>query len=71
MISGFEGEPTETRPYEIVDRDSESVVIRCPDVLSEYLDDPEDRLQQIHFADNFYWIALGNGFCEWFRKIES
>jgi hypothetical protein len=69
MLSGFDGDPPNTRPYEVVARDSESVVIRYRDLVSEYLD-AEDHLCQIHFVEDYYWIALGSGLCEYFRKIE-
>jgi hypothetical protein len=53
--------------YEIVARDSKSVVIRHHDTLSG-----EDRLQHIHFDGEFYWIAVAivNGTLrEFFRRI--
>jgi hypothetical protein len=51
--------------YEIIAADSESVVVRyfC-DVFKE------DRLQQIHFEGEYYWIGLGGHLCEYFRKIK-
>jgi hypothetical protein len=50
--------------YEVVARDSTSVVVR-------YLDSEggEGRLQQIHFEGDHYWIALGGGLCEYFRRV--
>lgn len=69
LITEYDGDPFEARPYEVVARDSESVVIRCRDFLCDF-PDAEDCLYQIHFDEEFYWIALGNGFCEYFRKIE-
>jgi hypothetical protein len=54
-----------TAPYEVVASDSRSVVIRYFDTLVE-----EDRLRQIHFDGDHYWIAVGGRFCEYFRRVK-
>jgi hypothetical protein len=51
--------------YEVVASDSRSVVIRYFDSLAG-----EDRLRQIHFDGEYYWIALGGGLCEYFRRMQ-
>lgn len=50
--------------YEIIASDSESVVIRYHDTLAG-----DDRLRQIHFDGDDYWIALCGGLCEYFRRV--
>jgi hypothetical protein len=55
----------ESGGYEVVASDSVSVVVRYQDFLSG-----EDRLRQIHFDGDYYWIALGGGLCEYFRRIK-
>lgn len=56
-----------TAPYEVVARDSVSVVVQVRDVLSG-----EDRLQHIHFDGDYYWVALsGGGICEFFRRVPT
>lgn len=51
--------------YEVVARDSRSVVVRMWDELYQ-----EDQLQQIHFVDDeYYWIAVSTGLNEYFRRI--
>ena len=52
--------------YEVVASDADSVVIRYHDTLAG-----EDRLRQIHFVDDYYWITVGGGLCEWFRRVPS
>jgi hypothetical protein len=54
----------ETCPYEIVARDSDSVVIRCwCSIFEEY------RVRQIHFDGDYYYVAVGPGLIEHFRQI--
>lgn len=51
--------------YEVVASDSVSVIVRLRDTTGG-----EDRLQQIHFDGNFYWVALSGGnICEFFRRV--
>lgn len=51
--------------YEVVASDSTSVVVRTRDVVSG-----EDRLQQIHFDGDSYWVSLlGGNICEFFRRV--
>lgn len=57
------GNYRDTSSYEVVDRDTHSVVIRCwCDIFKEY------TLRQIQFEDDCYFIALGGGLCEYFRR---
>lgn len=58
------GSYRETANYEIVGRDSNSVVIRSWDTIYQ-----EYRLVQIHFEEDCYFIALGAGLSETFRRI--
>jgi hypothetical protein len=60
--SEFEGQ-LESRPYEVVASDSESVVVRC---FVSWL--KEDRLRQIHFEGDYYWLWAW-GIREYFRRI--
>lgn len=62
--SNFDGH-RDSMPYEVVASDAESVVVRYRDVLTD-----SEVLRQITFDGNFYWIALGGGLCEWFRRIK-
>ncbi len=50
--------------YEVVASDSVSVIVRSRDEMSG-----EDRLQQIHFEGDYYWVALGGRMCEFFRRL--
>ena len=54
----------EAFPYEILASDRESVVIRFSGPSLVF-----DELCQIRFEDDYYWIALGNGLCEYFKRI--
>ncbi len=54
----------DTARYETVASDSDSVVVRVPDVLSG-----EDVLRQIHFAEDYYWIAVSGNMHEWFKRV--
>ena len=58
------GEYREVRHYEIVARDSQSVVIQFWSELFE-----EHQVRQIYFEGEFYCMALGGGLCEYFRRI--
>ncbi len=55
----------ESTTYEMVASDSVSVVIRYRDGLGG-----EDQLRQIHFDGDYYWLALGGGLCEYFRRVK-
>jgi hypothetical protein len=55
-----------TLVYEVVASDALSVVVRYYDDLGG-----ENRLQQINFDGDRYFITLGGGFCEFFRKIRT
>jgi hypothetical protein len=55
----------ESAEFEIVASDSRSVVVRYQDAFFE-----EARLQQIHFAGDWYFIALSGGLCEYFRRVK-
>jgi hypothetical protein len=50
--------------YTVVAADSTSVVVKMPGPLG-----PERQLQQIHFEGEYYWVALGGGLCEYFRRV--
>lgn len=50
--------------YTVVAADSTSVVVKVPGPLG-----PERQLQQIHFEGEYYWVALGGGLCEYFRRV--
>ena len=50
--------------YTVVAADSTSVVVKVPGPLG-----PERQLQQIHFEGECYWVALGGGLCEYFRRV--
>lgn len=52
--------------YEVIARDSVSVVVRLPDFLSG-----EPRLHHIHFDGEYYWIPLSGGLCEFFRRVSE
>lgn len=52
--------------YHVVARDSDSVVVWLQESLSG-----KPQLLQIHFEDDYYWIALTGGLCEYFRRIPS
>jgi hypothetical protein len=58
----FEGH-VESRRYEVVASDSESVVVRC---FVAWL--KEDRLRQIHFEGEHYWLWAW-GIREYFRRV--
>ena len=50
--------------YEIIGRDSSSVVVRLwDDLLQEY------QVRQIHFEEDYYFITVWGGLCEYFRRI--
>ena len=51
--------------YEVIARDTSSVVIRYRDGITEM-----DRIQHIHFEENDYWIAVSGRLIEWFRRVE-
>jgi hypothetical protein len=56
----------ESYSYELVDKDQDSVVLRCPDPLSK-----NERLVQIHFEGDHYWLLTwGNIMREYFRRIK-
>jgi len=51
--------------YDVLGSDAVSVVIRSRNELVG-----EDRLQQIHFDGDWYWVALpGGSICEFFRRV--
>ena len=51
--------------YEVVARDAVSVVVRVWDESGG-----EDGLQHVHFAGDYYWVALAGGsVCEFFRRV--
>jgi len=52
--------------YEVVARDSCSVVVRVHDALSS-----EPRLRQITFEGDYYWTSLGANMGEYFRRIQE
>ncbi len=54
----------ETSRYELLGTDAGSVVVR---ILDDSLQ--PGRIYQIHFEDDYYWIGLGSGLCEYFRRI--
>lgn len=58
------GSYRDTFNYEVLGRDTDSVVIRywC-DIYEEY------TLRQIHFEGDCYFVALGGGLCEYFRRV--
>jgi hypothetical protein len=63
-VTELDGHQTSVR-YEVVATDAESVVVRFRDELSG-----SDQLQQIHFAGDYYWIALtGGAIFEFFRRV--
>ena len=51
--------------YEVIARDTSSVVIRYRDSVTE-----TGTIQHIHFEKNYYWIALSGSLIEWFRRME-
>jgi hypothetical protein len=55
----------ESGDYEVIAKDSVSVVIRYFDELSQ-----EDRLRQIHFEGKYYWITVGGNLREFFRNVK-
>ncbi len=78
--SEYNGSSDSTR-YEVVAKDSSSVVIRefhnnpiasYPGATRDLLLDlfPPEKLVQIHFEDKWYWIwAWGHGLREYFRRV--
>ena len=53
-------------PYVVLASDAVSVVVRSKDPLSG-----EERIQQIHFEGDCYWVALPGGrLCEFFRRVQ-
>jgi len=66
FISTYDGHQERQR-YEVVARDSVSVVIRHFDKLAD-----EPRLSQICFeGDDSYVLLTQWGFLEWFRRVKS
>lgn len=65
IYSGFEGESLESKPYQILATDSDSVAyLHYVDWLDEM------RVQYIRFeAVDKYWIIDSIGTKEWFRRI--
>ena len=56
---------TTTTPYRVIAKDSSSVAIVAPDLLSG-----EDKITHIHFEGSTYWIHVGRGkFREFFRRV--
>jgi hypothetical protein len=57
----------DTHSYEILAVDRQSVVIRISEANLVF-----DELVQIRFdGDDRYWIALGNGLCEYFKRVKD
>ena len=55
----------ETHSYEVLASDRSSVVIRKSEADLVF-----DELMQIYFDnEDCYWIALGNGLCEYFKRV--
>jgi hypothetical protein len=50
--------------YTVIASDASSVVIKVRGPLG-----PEPELRQIFFDGDCYWIALGGGVCEYFRRV--
>jgi hypothetical protein len=50
--------------YEVIGGDVESVVVRYRDALTG-----QDRITQIHFAGDHYWLSINGGLIEWFRRV--
>jgi len=50
--------------YTVVASDASSVVIKARGPLG-----PDPELRQIFFDGDYYWIALGGGVCEYFRRV--
>lgn len=52
-----------SEPYIVLASDVDSVVIRHRDKVTR-----AERLQQIHFEEDWYWTATW-GLIEWFRRV--
>lgn len=63
MHSSYDGVEEQTA-YELLASDSSSVVIRY---YSELFN--EHCIRQIHFEDEYMWMAISGGLCEFFRRI--
>ena len=50
--------------YTVVASDESSVVVKTRGTLG-----PSPELKQIFFEGDFYWIALGGGLCECFKRV--
>ena len=53
--------------YEVIASDQFSVVVRSNDELVWL----GHVLQQIHFEEGWYWVAVAPGLCEWFKRVKS
>ncbi len=56
----------QTAAYEVIARDSVSVVVRCYDQLAQ-----EARLLQIFFEGDHYWIWAGGNMREYFKRVDD
>lgn len=64
FYTNFKGHK-ETKQYEVVAADSDSVaVVRWDSLLQEF------RIRHIHFQGERYWISIGRQ-REWFKKIKK
>jgi hypothetical protein len=62
MFTSGIGEPQST-PYRVMARDAASTVVEWFDETAG-----SNRLTQINFEDNRYWVSMGR-FREWFRRV--
>jgi hypothetical protein len=56
----------DSETYKIAASDSESVVVRTKCPLTG-----DNRLQQIHFDGNYYWVGISGSMIEWFKKVKK